>query len=114
MFTDYANFSSDFSGYSSNFLQAAFSSDNDSDYVCQSDSSVNLKIPVSPPIIKKIKLHVNKRPSASNFILDEAEVSKKKPKRISVAHISAIYPVGLLDLDLVRNHFFETPVIYHN
>ncbi|OMJ28910.1 hypothetical protein AYI69_g1599 [Smittium culicis] len=79
-----------------------------------SDSSVSLTLPVSPPLIKKIKLHVNKLPSPFKFILDEAEVFKMKPKIMSVAHVSAIYPVGLLDLDLVRNHFFNTPVIYNN
>ncbi|OMJ11002.1 hypothetical protein AYI69_g10030 [Smittium culicis] len=114
MFSDYANFSSEFSGYSSDFELTAYSSKNDTDSSFHSDSSVNLTLPVSPPLIKKIKLHVNKKPSPCKFILHEAEVSKKKPKRMSVAHVSAIYPVGLLDLDLVRNHFFNTPVIYNN
>ncbi|OMJ15148.1 hypothetical protein AYI70_g7458 [Smittium culicis] len=114
MYTDYANFSSDFSGYSSDFPQATFSSDNDSDYVCQSDCSVNLTLHVSPPTLQKIKLHVNKRPSEAILSLMKLKFLKRNQKRMSVAHISAIYPVSLLDLDLVRNHFFINPVIYHD
>ncbi|OMJ10013.1 hypothetical protein AYI69_g10414, partial [Smittium culicis] len=72
--------------------------------------------PVVLPVIKKIILRCNSRPSVSRYILDEAEddVATVSTKRLNVAHLSVIYPEGIDDLESVKNYFLASKKVSTN